>query len=50
MSKPTLLELIILVMGVIIFFASRKLPAVLRSLAKGIREFKGDSGYVEIEH
>lgn len=49
MSSQNVLELIILVSGVSIVFAGKKLPAIMRSIAKGLREFKWDSGYVEVD-
>ena len=49
MSTQSLTELIILASGVFILFAGKKIPSIMRSLAKGLREFKGDSGYVEVE-
>lgn len=49
MSNQSLIEIIIMAIGVFILFAGKKIPAIMRSLAKGLREFKWDSGYVEVE-
>ena len=41
-------ELFIIVLVVIIFFGSKKIPELMRGLGKGMREFKNATG--EIQH
>ena len=41
-------ELFIVVLVVIIFFGSKKIPELMRGLGKGMREFKNATG--EIQH
>lgn len=41
-------ELFLIVLVVIIFFGSKKIPELMRGLGKGIREFKNATG--EIQH
>jgi sec-independent protein translocase protein TatA len=41
-------ELFVIVLVVIIFFGSKKIPELMRGLGKGMREFKNVTG--EIQH
>ena len=40
MGRPGMLELLIILAIIVIFFGAKKLPEIARSLAKSIKEFK----------
>jgi len=42
-------ELFIIVLVVIIFFGSKKIPELMKGLGKGIREFKNATGEIQQE-
>ena len=42
-------ELFIIVLVVIIFFGSKKIPELMRGLGKGMREFKNATGEIQSE-
>ena len=42
-------ELFIIVLVVIIFFGSKKIPELMRGLGKGMREFKNATGEIQQE-
>lgn len=42
-------ELFIIVLVVIIFFGSKKIPELMKGLGKGIREFKDATGEIQQE-
>ena len=42
-------ELFVIVLVVIIFFGSKKIPELMRGLGKGIREFKNATGEIQQE-
>ena len=42
-------ELFVIVLVVIIFFGSKKIPELMRGLGKGIREFKDATGEIQQE-
>ena len=42
-------ELFIIVLVVIVFFGSKKIPELMRGLGKGIREFKDATGDIQQE-
>ncbi|MEQ8325250.1 MAG: twin-arginine translocase TatA/TatE family subunit [Vicingaceae bacterium] len=42
-------ELFMIVLVVIIFFGSKKIPELMRGLGKGIREFKDATGEIQQE-
>ena len=42
-------ELFVIVLVVIIFFGSKKIPELMRGLGKGIKEFKNATGEIQQE-
>lgn len=42
-------ELFVIVLVVIIFFGSKKIPELMRGLGKGMREFKNATGEIQQE-
>ena len=47
---PSLIALLIIAFA-LVFFAGKKIPSLVRKLAKELREIKftGDNGYVEVD-